>query len=71
MSPSILALTPTWGKGRLGQQEIATAIYAFSEAFNYELPMVVRYGMYENGEWQRIIPKLQVERGKVTGRSKN
>lgn len=68
---AIMPLTPTWGKGRLGQQEIATAIYVFSEAFNYELPMVVRYGMYENGEWQRIIPKLQIERGKVTGRVKN
>jgi hypothetical protein len=68
---AILPLTPTWGKGRLGQQEIATAIYAFSDEFNFDLPMTVRYGMYENGEWQRIIPKLQVERGKVSGRSKN
>jgi hypothetical protein len=68
---AILPLTPTWGKGRLSQQEIATAVYAFSEPVNYELPMTVRYGMYENGEWQRIISKLQIERGKVTGRSKN
>jgi hypothetical protein len=68
---AILPLTPTWGKGRLSQQEIATAVYAFGEPINYEMPMTVRYGMFENGEWQRIIPKLQVERGKVTGRGKN
>lgn len=68
---AILALTPSWGKGRLAQQEIATAIYVVTEPFNYELPIVVRYGTYENGEWQRIIPKLQVERGKVSGRAKN
>lgn len=68
---AILPLTPTWGTGRLSQQQIATAVYVFSEPINYELPMVVRYGMFENGEWQRIIPKLQVERGKVTGRDKN
>lgn len=68
---AIMPLTPTWGKGRLGQQEIATAVYAYSEPFNFELPMTVRYGMFENGEWQRIIPKLQIERGKVTGRAKN
>jgi hypothetical protein len=68
---AVLPLTPNWGKGRLNQQEIATGVYVFSEAFNYELPMVVRYGMNENGDWQRIIPKLQVERGKVSGRAKN
>jgi hypothetical protein len=68
---AILPLTPAWGKGRLSQQEIATAIYVMGESFNYELPITVRYGMFENGEWQRIIPKLQVERGKVSGRAKN
>jgi hypothetical protein len=31
----------------------------------------VRYGMFENGDWQRIIPRIQVERGKVTGRDKS
>jgi hypothetical protein len=68
---AIMPLTPTWGKGRLAQQEIATAVYAYTEPFNFELPMTVRYGMFENGEWQRIIPKLQIERGKVSGRAKN
>ena len=68
---AILPLTPTWGKGRLAQQEIASAVYALTEPFNFELPITVRYGMFENGEWQRIISKLQVERGKVSGRDKN
>jgi hypothetical protein len=68
---SIIPLTPTWGKGRLNQQEVATAVYVFEDAFNYELPIVVRYGMSDNADWQRIIPRLQVERGKVSGRAKN
>lgn len=68
---TILPLTPTWGKNRLNQQEIATAVYAFADPFNFELPVVVRYGLEENSDWQRIIPKLQVERGKITARGKN
>lgn len=68
---TILPLTPTWGKGRLNQQEIATAVYAFAEPFNFDLPIVVRYGMDENADWLRIIPSLQVERGKITARGKN
>ena len=68
---AILPLSPNWGKGRLSQQEIATGIYIFGDAINYEMPIVVRYGSNDNSDWQRIIPKLQVERGKVSGRSKN
>ena len=68
---AILPLTPTWGKARLNQQEIATAVYALSEPVNFDLPIVVRYGMDENADWQRIIPQLQVERGKITARGKN
>lgn len=68
---TVLPLTPSWGKNRLAQQETVTAVYVFSEPINYELPIVVRYGMFENSEWQRIIPKLQVERGKVSSRDKN
>lgn len=68
---AILPLTPTWGKARLNQQEIATAVYALSEPVNFDLPIVVRYGMDENADWQLIIPQLQVERGKITARGKN
>jgi hypothetical protein len=68
---AILPLTPTWGKGRLAQQEIASAVYVLTEPFNFELPITVRYSTFENGEWQRIIPKLQIERGKVSGRVRN
>jgi hypothetical protein len=67
---AILPLSPNWGKGRLSQQEIATGVYVFSDAINYEMPIVVRYGSNDNSDWQRIIPKLQVERGRVTGRGK-
>ena len=66
---AILSLTPNWGKGRLSQQEIASAIYAFTDEINYDMPITVRYGMDENSDWQRILSKLQVERGKISGRS--
>jgi hypothetical protein len=68
---AIMSLTPNWGKGRLAQQEIATAVYVFSDAMNFDQPLIVRYGTDENNEWQSIIPRLQVERGKITGRARN
>ena len=68
---AILPLSANWGKGQLAQQEIASAIYVFSENLNFDLPLTVRYGLDENNDWQRIIPRLQVERGKITGRGKN
>ena len=67
---AILPLSPNWGKGRLAQQEIATGIYIFANAIDYEQQIGVRYGAHDNYDWQRIIPKLQVERGKITGRAK-
>jgi hypothetical protein len=67
---AIMPLTPNWGKGQLSQQEIASAIYVFADAIDFDLPIVVRYGMDENNDWQSIIPRLQVERGKITGRTK-
>lgn len=61
----IVPLTPGWGRGTMGQQETQAAIYAFGEPIDYQQPIVVRYGMDQNSEWQRIIPKLEVERSKA------
>lgn len=66
----IIPLTPSWGKQRLGQQETQAAIYAFAEAIDYDLPLVLKYGMDQNTEWQRVIAKLQVERNKILSRQK-
>ena len=67
---SIMPLTPSWGKQRLGQQETQAAVYVFDEPMDFELPIVMKYGTEENRDWQRVIPKLQVERGKIQSRQK-
>lgn len=67
---SIMPLTPSWGKQRLGQQETQAAVYVFDEPMDFELPIVMRYGAEENRDWQRVIPRLQVERGKILSRQK-
>jgi len=64
----IIPLTATWGKERMGQQETQAAIYVFTGDIDYEQPLIVNYGMDRNNEWQRVIPRLQVERGKIASR---
>lgn len=65
---AIVPITPGWGNNRMGQQEMQAAIYAFGDPIDYQLPMVVKYGMDSNGNWQKIINVLQVERGKILSR---
>src|SRR5205085_1754074 len=65
---SIAALTPSWGRGTMGQQETQAAIYVFSADIDYEQQLIVNYGMDRNSDWQKVIPKLQVERGKISSR---
>lgn len=63
---SIRPLTTGFGRQRLQQQETQSALYAFDEAFNYELPLVVRYGLDEaGGDWLQIQQKLERERSRV------
>lgn len=64
----IVPLTASWGKERMGQQETQAAIYVFTDEIDYEQPLTVNYGTERNSEWQKIIPKLQLERGKVASR---
>lgn len=68
---AIIPLTPSWGRQRMDQQETQAAIYAFSDAINYEQPLVIRYGMERNDEWIKLVPKLEVERTKILSRQKN
>lgn len=67
---TIIPLSPSWGKQRMGQQETVAAVYVFAEPIDYELPFVLKYGMDENRQWQSVIPKLQVERNKILSRQK-
>ena len=65
---AIIALTPSWGRQTMGQQETQAAIYAFAEPFDFELPLTVKYGMDQSSDWQRVIPKLETERSKIQSR---
>ena len=65
---AIIPLTASWGKQRMGQQETQAAIYVFGDPVDFELPLIVKYGLDQNADWQRIIPKLEVERSKIRSR---
>jgi hypothetical protein len=64
----IVPLTSSWGKQRLGQQETQAAIYVFNETIDYDLPLVLKYGVDQNSDWQQVVSKLQVERTKILSR---
>ena len=62
----IRPLTNGFGRQRLQQQETQSALYAFDETFNYDLPWVVRYGLDESAtDWLTIQQKLERERARV------
>jgi hypothetical protein len=62
----IQPLTSGFGRQRLQQQETQSALYTFEESFNYDLPLVVRYGLDEAaGDWLQIQQRLERERARV------
>jgi hypothetical protein len=65
----IIPITSNFGRQRLAQQENQTGIYVFDEPINYDLGMIVRYGLMENNGWSQIIPKLETERSRVRSKS--
>ena len=65
---AIMPLTASWGKGRMGQQETQAAVYVFADPVDFELPLIVKYGLDQNADWQRIVPKLEIERSKIRSR---
>ena len=65
---AIMPLTASWGQGRMGQQETQAAVYAFADPMDLDLPLTVKYGLDQNSDWQRIVPKLEIERTKIKSR---
>jgi hypothetical protein len=61
----IIPVTSGFGRQRLQQQETQSAIYAFDDSFNFDLPIVVRYGLDESGDWLRVQQRLERERARV------
>ncbi|MGH7475387.1 MAG: hypothetical protein ACRELD_03790 [Longimicrobiales bacterium] len=66
---AIFPLKPDWGRQRLAQQDPQSAVYVFDQRFDYELSIVLRYGLEQSDGWQRIVPRLQTERARVLARA--
>ncbi len=66
----IVPLTTGWGRQLLQPQETQSAIYVFEPPFDYDLPITVRYGMQDSGDWHRVVlPRLEEERARVESRA--
>lgn len=66
----IVALTSGWGHHLLQPQQTQSAIYVFESAFDYMLPITIRYGLRQSDEWHRdILPRLDDERSRVLARA--
>lgn len=66
----IVPLTTGWGRQLLQPQQTQSAIYVFEPPFDYDLPLVVRYGMRESDDWHRVIlPRIEEERTRVESRA--
>jgi hypothetical protein len=62
---AVQPVTSGFGRQQLQQQETQSAVYTFEDAFNYDLPIVVRYGLQEAGDWLAIQQRLERERSRV------
>lgn len=67
-SATIQPLSSGFGRQRLAQQETQSAVYSFTESLNYDLPILVRYGLVEVNEWLAIQQRLERERSRVQAR---
>jgi hypothetical protein len=67
-SAAIQPLSSGFDRQRLAQQETQSAVYSFTESLNYDLPILVRYGLVEVNEWLAIQQRLERERSRVQAR---
>jgi hypothetical protein len=67
---AVQPVTSGFGRQQLQQQETQSAVYAFESTFNYDLPIVVRYGLEEAGDWLAIQQRLERERSRVRARTR-
>ena len=67
---TILPLTTGWGRQLLQPQQTQSAIYVFEPAFDYELPITLRYRLRQSDGWHRqVLPRLEQERARVLSRA--
>jgi hypothetical protein len=67
---AVQPVTSRFGRQQLQQQETQSAVYAFEEAFNYDLSIIVRYRLDEAGDWLAIQQRLERERSRVRARTR-
>lgn len=65
----IQPITPGWGNQRLDQQETQLALYAFAPEIDLEVDLAVEYRNASAGGWERLVPLLEAEQGKVRARA--
>lgn len=66
----IIPLTTGWGRQLLQPQQTQSAIYVFEAPFDYDLSLVVRYGLVESDDWHlAVVPLLEEERARVASRA--
>jgi hypothetical protein len=65
----VLPVSSGFGAQRLQQQETQQAVYVFDSRIDYDQPITVRYGLEQSDAWSAIIPRLEVERGRVRARA--
>jgi hypothetical protein len=67
---AVMPVTPGFGRQRLAQQDQQVAIYAFANRIDYQLPIVIRYGLEQSEHWITIVPRLEVERARIRARAR-
>ena len=65
----VLPVTTGWGRERLQQQELQSAVYVFDQQIDYDLPVTVRYEMEQSDHWRDVISVLERERASVRARA--
>jgi hypothetical protein len=70
LSPiKLMPVTSAFGRQRLAQQDQQVGIYAFDARIDYQLPIIIRYGLEQSDQWVNIVPRLEVERARIRARS--
>ena len=64
---AIQAITPGWGGHRVGQQESAVAVYAYSGSIDLSRDLTVWYQGEEDSSWSNIVSAVETERGRIPG----
>lgn len=67
----VLAVTSGWGRGRLQQRELQSAIYVYDDQIDYDQPITFRYQSTESNAWASMLPRLERERSQVKSSAGN